>query len=484
MLCVWAQEEMASVDLGDARLNDRAATLLSAVGRRPNLSIPAACGGHAEMTAAYRFFDNEKVDFEKVLEPHIQRTLERMARQKTVLLVQDTTEIDLTRPQQRVAGVGELDGIRQGSLLHVIHAFTEDGTPLGTVFSRTINRARVWRGPWAEKAQRVRWTPIEKKESLRWLEGMRRSRSIAGSLPQVHCISVCDSESDIYECLAESRAVAEGGVPVHDWVIRACHDRALAEERDSWRLMQEKALATPRLYRARVQVRQRKARRSDEPRTRRQSRERRLAQVEVRAAAVTLEAPRRRGHKLPATTVHLVLVHEPHPPAGAQPIVWMLLTTLPIETAEQVQQIVRHYCVRWSIEILFRTLKSGCRIEQRRLENMQRMLPCMAIYLIVAWRTLLVSRLSRTCPEADCELLFEPSEWKAVWAVTHRSLPRKKPTLSEMVYLVAQLGGYVRRRSSEPGPQTLWIGLQRVHDLAFAWDTFGPEAPSRREENV
>jgi hypothetical protein len=133
MVSGWAQDEMAMADFGDERLDARAAILLSAMGNRPNLSIPAACGGHAEMQAAYRFFDNDKVTFAQVLAPHIERTLQRMVQQPVVLLVQDTTEIDLTRPQQQVAGAGELDGSRRGILLHEMQAFTADGMPLGTV---------------------------------------------------------------------------------------------------------------------------------------------------------------------------------------------------------------------------------------------------------------------------------------------------------------------------------------------------------------
>src|SRR5438309_8641771 len=110
MIAPWAEEEVAQAELGDKRLDDRLVSLLSALGSRPNLSIPAACGGRAEMQAAYRFFDNDKVTFAKVLEPHIQRTRERVAQQAVVLLVQDTTEIDLTRPEQDVEGVGDLDG--------------------------------------------------------------------------------------------------------------------------------------------------------------------------------------------------------------------------------------------------------------------------------------------------------------------------------------------------------------------------------------
>ena len=133
MIAPWAQEELGTVDLGDERLDARFELLLSALGSRPNLSIPAACGGRAEMKAAYRFFDNDKVTFAKVLQPHRDQTLVRLAEQEVALLVQDTTENDLTRPQQQVTGVGTLDGSRQGVLLHALQAFTLAGAPLGTL---------------------------------------------------------------------------------------------------------------------------------------------------------------------------------------------------------------------------------------------------------------------------------------------------------------------------------------------------------------
>src|SRR5271170_3584422 len=109
MTAPWVLEELQTVDLGDERLDARFELLLSDIGSRPNLSIPAACGGRAEMEAAYRFFDNDKVTFDKVLQPHFARSVQRVGEQKIALLVQDTTEIEVTRPQQVVEGVGELD---------------------------------------------------------------------------------------------------------------------------------------------------------------------------------------------------------------------------------------------------------------------------------------------------------------------------------------------------------------------------------------
>jgi Transposase DNA-binding/Transposase Tn5 dimerisation domain len=471
MLAPWAMDEVARVNFGDKRLDARFASVLSALGDRPILSIPAACGGRAEMKAAYRFFDNEKVTFEKVLEPHVDETKKRMVEQKVVLLVQDTTEVDLTRPNQEVEDAGELDGPRRGVLLHPMHAFTSDGLPLGTVWAEVLNRTEgVSHETSAEKSRKRKGKPIEEKESYRWLTALREARKVAQEMPEVQCICVADSEADIYELFAEPR----GEKPVH-WLIRACQDRAISG--DPGHQLRGEALVTPLLYKAELIIRGRKAKTAAEDRSRRQNRETRRATVEVRAATVTLRPPFRPGRKLPPVTVNVVLVREPNPPAGEVPVEWILVTTLPIDTLEQVRMIVEHYCVRWTIEVLFRTLKSGCRIEHRRFEHIDRVLPAIALYMIVAWRTLFVCRMGRSCPDIDCEAIFEPSEWKAVWVAVYRTPPpERSPRLAEMVHLVAGLGGYVERPHSEPGTQTLWIGLQRMHDLAWAWDTFGPGA--------
>ena len=141
MLAPWVVEETATVDLRDKRLNERLQLILSHFSAHPTASIPAASGGYAEMTAAYRFFDNDKVGFDGVLRPHLDRTRARIEAQTVVLLVPDTTEIDVTRPEQQVHGAGPLDGsTRRGAFLHLMHAFTPDGTPLGSVEATILNR--------------------------------------------------------------------------------------------------------------------------------------------------------------------------------------------------------------------------------------------------------------------------------------------------------------------------------------------------------
>jgi len=479
MVPPWVVEEMKTADLKDQRLNQRLREVLSQLGARPTASIPAACGGHAEMTAAYRLFDNEKATWEAILQPHIEATRQRVAEQAEVVLVQDTTEVDVTRPEQQMVGAGPLDGgARRGALLHQLHAFLPDGTPLGTLDARPWVRQEEGRGASRSRAQRAA-TPIEEKESYRWVETLRRANEEAQRCPSTRFVCVADSEADIYEYLVEGAA----GSRRVEWIVRACQDRAVRGEKGlktGETHVRDEVLAQPVLFTQTIQVRGRKAKVACETRGRRQPRESRTAVVEVRAGRVTLRPPWRADRALAAVTLSAVLVREVDPPKDDEPVEWLLLTSLPIDDLEQVRQVIQFYCVRWMIEVFFRVLKSGCRVEERRFEEIDRLLSCLAVYIIVAWRTLYVCRLGRSCPEVSCEAVFEPAEWKSVWKVIRRTAPpRTPPRLGDMVNLVAQLGGYVnRRRDNPPGPQTVWIGLQRMHDFALCWQRFGPAARS------
>jgi hypothetical protein len=486
MLAPWARDEMKTANLNDKRLNKRLAEVLSELAEHPTASIPAACGGFNEMTAAYRFFANEKVTYQRILASHEERTLERMAGQSVVLLVQDTTELDFTRPEQQMVGAGSLDGSsRCGAFLHPLVAFTPDGTPLGTCATTIWTRDEPPPGETREEKERRRKaTPIEDKESHRWVDGLRRAREVANQLPGVKCVCIGDSEADIYELFTEPR----GDAPV-EWLVRACQDRALvkgsASADNTARCLREAVESQPVLFTNEISVRGRaQPKVSCETRGRRQPRKSRMAQVEVRATTVTLRGPDRPGGRLPAVTVNVVQVREINAPDGDVPVEWLLITTLPIATAEQVREIIQYYSVRFMIEVMFHVLKSGCRVEERRFEHIDRMLPCVAVYLIVAWRTLMICRLGRSCPDLDCEAIFDPAEWKSVWmAVTGKKPPRRKPTLAQILPMIAELGGYVNypNRKDPPGPQTIWLGMQRMYDLALAWNTFGPGASTARE---
>jgi hypothetical protein len=470
-------QEVAGVQFGDLRLTKRLAKIVDRLSAQPRLSIPAAMHGRSEMEGAYRFFAHENVTPVGILSTHAAMTRRRIFHEEDCLLVQDTTEVVLTRPTQQVRGAGPLSSQTQfGAFVHPLVAFTLSGLPLGVAWHKSWTRTKIETelSP-AEKKKQRDATPIEDKESIRWIEGLRAALAVADVCPNTRCILMGDSESDIYELFSEPRETSHNQ-PL-ELLIRGCQERATTEPGHH---MLDQVRATSCRYTATINVSSRKALTSVETRKRRTERPARVAKVEVRACSVRLRPPARPDRTLPPVTVNIVLVEEVGTPAGQEPLQWMLLTTLPIETDEEIRMIVESYCQRWGIEVYFKTLKSGCRIEERQFEFLDRELNCIAVYMLVAWRVLLLCRLGRECPDLDCEIVFEPSEWKAVWTVvTKQALPRIAPRLNEMIRLIASLGGYVSRTNTEPGTQTLWIGLQRMHDFANCYDSFGPDSRKR-----
>ena len=168
-----------------------------------------------------------------------------------------------------------------------------------------------------------------------------------------------------------------------------------------------------------------------------------------------------------------MLVREVDPPDGEPAIEWLLLTSFPIGTFKQVCLIIQYYTCRCEIETYFRVLKSGCAVQELQLETVDRFVNCLTLYLIVAWRVLFVMRLGRERPELPAETVFSKEEWQAVYQVVYRRQASKMPNLGEMIIMIAGLGGYLNRKhDGPPGPQTIWIGMQRARDFALAWMAF------------
>lgn len=473
---VCLEDEVAGVDLGDKRLNDRLREVVLAFGKAPQLSIPAALGGRNEMEAGYRLFANPRVTPERILSGHFAETRRRIQATSVCLLVQDTTDVELTRPKQQVLGAGPMNCDSQfGAFWHPLMAFHPAGIPLGTVWEKHWTRSEIdTNSTPSEKRSRRLQTPIEDKESIRWVEGLRVARQVAEESPHTQCILVCDSEADIYELFAEPRHTSHGQ-PL-EILVRGSQSRATMTEGVA---IVDAARAGLCRYTATIQVRENTPKTQAETRKRRIKRKPRTAQVAVRACSVTLRPPKRPDRYLPAVDINMILVEEVSTLPSGEPIQWVLLTTLPIDTDEQIRTAVNYYCGRWGIEVFFKTLKSGCRIEERQFEFLDRELNAIAVYAIIAWRIMALCRLGRDCPDLSCEILFESSEWKAMYLIVEkRPLPTQPPTLNQLIRMIALLGGYVPRKSTQPGTQTLWIGLQRMHDLAHCYDTFGPNAPA------
>ena len=173
----WIGVETATANFGDERLDQRYRIVLNTMTQKPSLKFPAACDGCAEAEGGYRFLDNDKVDDHKVLVPHHDATMTRIRQEPVVLIAQDTTELDHTRPREHLTGAGPLnDASRVGFFDHVLLAQTAEGVPLGVVHARIWARDPVDLQKDAKsKRDERRAKSIEQKESYRWLEGYRIS---------------------------------------------------------------------------------------------------------------------------------------------------------------------------------------------------------------------------------------------------------------------------------------------------------------------
>lgn len=153
---------------------------------------------------------------------------------------------------------------------------------------------------------------------------------------------------------------------------------------------------------------------------------------------------------------------------------WTLLTTLPVETLKDAKEILNYYKMRWQVEIYFKTLKTGCTVEECCLGEGGKLVKYNALMSVVAWRLYWSSFISRVDETISCESAFLESEWKTAWLMLHRSyikegkmnksdMPTSPPTLKEVVHWIAGLGGFLRRKGDgEPGVITFWRGWNRL----------------------
>ena len=449
----WAEEEMGMAKLGDRRRVQRLLEIARAFYAHPQANIPQASRSRAKTKATYRFLGDVNNTMEKILTPHHESTLGRVTKEKLVLAVQDTTYLNYsTHPATENLGVigSKPDGLL-GLVMHDTMCFNGEGTPLGLL------DVQVWaRDPAEYGKKHLRHAlPIEQKESNKWLKSFQKLTDAQKRCPNTVMVSVGDREADIYEFFHLALSDVDGP----KLLVRAEQDRLMADGQGHvW----DYVAAQPEGGIEEVHV------------PRRGNQKARTAQLKVSYAKVTLKPPWNKL-KLGALSIWAILAEEIEPPAGIAPLKWMLLTTCPVETFEDAVEKLHWYYNRWNIEIYHRTLKSGCKIEQRQLGSAERIEACLAIDMVVAWRIHHLTKLGREIPDVPCTVFFEDCEWKALVAykTQNPTPPPSPPTLQEAIRMVAALGGFLGRKGDgQPGTQTLWLGLQSLDDITAMWKIF------------
>ncbi len=452
----WAEEEFGRARFS-ARLTQRVCRVARDFYARPQASIPQACEGDAaRITGTYRLLAHEDTNIETLLQSHYAATEERLAQRpgEVILAVQDTTSVNYTKLVQ-TRGLGpigtQVDGA-QGLHLHSTLALSTSGLPLGFL------DAQCWARDPKEFGKKKNHLPIEEKESQRWIDSYRAVAQVQQRLPGLTLVSVADREGDIYELFAERAKHAQAP----HLLIRAKHDRALEAQRAR---MFETVDQQPIAGHLEAKL------------PRQHERAARVANLAIRFATLTLSPPQGKGN-LPPIEVQVVHALEQGAPKGVELLDWWLLTTLPVASFEQAVEKVQWYSERWNIEVFHRTLKSGCRIEDRQLGDAHSLEACLAIDMVVAWRICHLVKLGREVPHLEASIYFAESEWKAlmVYSTKNPRPPAQPPTLGKAVRLVAKLGGFQGRKSDgEPGTEAMWTGLQRLEDLTSMWEPMQQE---------
>lgn len=447
----WAEEEFRHANLGDERLNRRLIHLAWQRGQAPHASISQSSQDLAGTRAAYRFYDNEKVTMETILEPHRQATIQRMQAYPVVLAVQDTTQVDLTQ-HPHTQGTGYLQDLTHtGFLLHTTLMVAPNRQPLGLIQQQMWIREPQDFGKRHTRHER----PTSDKESQKWLTSLQATAEIQGQLPNTQLISVGDSEADLYALFREAEERQAF------FLIRACRDRLMEDDQEKhlWKNLESQPVsgflnvAVPRQG----------------------ERPARTAKLVIRFAPVTLLAPQREAKNgLPSVACWAILACEETQPKDGEPIEWRLITNVPTDTFEQAGERVEWYSNRWVVEMFHRVLKSGCRIEERQFDDLENTKRFLGVDSIVAWRVLFLTLTGRENPAMSCEAVFEAHEWQALYRFLHKKkLPSDQPpTLGEMTRWIARLGGFTGSKKTQPGTTVMWQGLQRLSDISQAWLIF------------
>ncbi len=445
----WVERELAAAEFPDERLKSRLGQLLGDLGARIGHTLPAACQDWAATKAAYRFFDNPRVDEDTILGGHTAATTARFAATTgTVLVLHDTTEFSFTR--NTPDGVGYLSYVKGrhgthtacGLLMHSSLVLTTGGVPLGLAAVKFWTR-KTFKGTNALK-RRVNPTrvPIEQKESVRWLDNLTQATTQLGE--PARCVHVGDREADIFELFCAAHEART------HFLVRTCVDRLAGQGATT---VAKKMAREPIRGSHDVEVRDDHGRVS-------------TARVYLRFCRLTVHPPVGKQKKYPALSLTVIHAHERGTPEGRDPIRWNLLTDLPVADLAAAVEKLDWYALRWKLETYHKILKSGCQAENARLRTAERLTNLLAVLCVVGWRVFWLTMTSRATPAAPPEAAFTPAEIAVLDRAAGGSPPATERTVSHYLLEVAKLGGYLARtKDPPPGNLVVWRGLTRLADI-------------------
>lgn len=453
---MWAEHVFAGSRLCDIRLERRLIDYAGMQARHPMGSTSEACeANNAAREGAYRLLENPRVSATGIDEGPYQQCAEAIAGRTRVLAIQDTTSVRVHyRP---LAEEVQEEGCPTGFLVHTqLMVCAENGLPLGIADQQRWLRDKKRPG----KGKR-RERPYEEKESYRWQRSVELARERMSQ--DVSITTVADRESDIYEFLNYH---VENGL---DFVVRASWNRRTKGE--VGHVLDEVRLA-PVLGERPLRIEQRGAQQANGKQSKRNARKRADVITQLQATAVVLRPPQGRGENASdELAVNVVRVSGPNSDGKNDGLEWIILTTRPIETVEEVNQVVRDYEHRWLIEEYFKCWKTGCRVETRPLQTFDAVERMLAITAAIGLRILQIQVASNQPDAKERPTQLDHDTWRCLWVSTSLERPPQvKPSIHWAYRAIAQLGGwYDTKKTGRVGWATLWKGWARLEERLEGW---------------
>jgi len=452
----WAKEVFGDCQLGDRRLTARLVEYAGRQVRKPEASSHAVCEGSGALKeGTFRFLRNERVSPEAIIEGGCAYTVKHSGDRGDVLIVEDSTTMKYQH--EGTDEMGDLGGNERfpshGFVVHTALAVErESGDIIGLMDQQYWTRAEHRPGRDARKK-----VPYEEKENFKWQRTSERIREMVDSTASF--VWVCDREADVYEYFFDKLKHGER------FIVRAAYNRVTADE---YGHLWERLRAEPAVYTRSVNILQRGPVRGNNKRDGRSARE---AKVEVRACGI--EHSPANPYKRPPLKFNAVYVSEPNPAEGAPALEWMLLTTEPIVTNEEIERVIRGYEKRWLIEEFHRVWKTGCKTEERRLRspgNLKRML---AILSFIAVRIMQLRSGFEARSAKSCETVMSKGHWQCLHATLEpkKEIPADPPTVLWAVMGIAKLAGWIQtKKGLPPGYLTLWKGWMELEKRTEGWE--------------
>lgn len=446
-----ALDDFAGAEFGDKRLTKRLVRIVEGLAPNPSASLPDAAKNDAELEGTYRFLQNETVTPEAILSPHYVATARRAREAGLVLCPHDTTEFSYSTERK---GLGRINDGGRGFFAHVALALGADEarSPLGVIGLLTHVRHDAPR-----KNKHTEKIPPEQRESYRWTASVDAVEArLAGQADVVHLL---DSEADAYLLLEH---LVEHG---RRFVIRATHKRTVTDADGDRQTLTDVLSLLEGAFERRVPLSARAApTRTEGSRKRNLPRDTRLAHLSYTATQVTLHRPKGEQAKTKSIIVNVVHVRELDVPDGAEPVDWMLYTTEPISSGEDIERIVDFYRARWRIEELFKALKTGCSFQARQLESLSTLLNALAIFLPIACDLLALRALALADPRRPAREILAPIVLQLLQLHPRSKLP-VGASIHDAMLAIARFGGHIKNNGA-PGWMVLGRGYEEVLLLA------------------